>query len=301
MLPNFIIGGTSAGGTSFLSAAMIQHPDIYLPVEMRPEPHYYYKSWEYKKGLDYYQNRWFTDVKGEKAIGERSSSYMFAGDTVAARMKKDMPDLKLIFTLRDPVQRAWANYRYTALQGVEDTDFESALRHEPERIASQQGIWAEIQPFNYTGRGFYGRQLQQFLTHFPRDQILLIESEQMNKDPQRTFNDVFEFLGVDLDFQPELPPLHSSLNVHCPKEQKAIRQFFGDKFDLLIESIRKHQDPSQYVSNKDEKANLQRLINNLDDKKHAMSDWSIAHLTSLYKEDVAILKSQLHFFPQHWN
>ena len=54
--PNFIIGGTAAGGTSFLAAILFQHPEIYLPAEMRPEPHYYYKSWEYKKGLDYYSS-----------------------------------------------------------------------------------------------------------------------------------------------------------------------------------------------------------------------------------------------------
>ena len=44
----FIIGGTAASGTSYLSATLVQHPQIYLPQEMRPEPHFFYKSWEYK-------------------------------------------------------------------------------------------------------------------------------------------------------------------------------------------------------------------------------------------------------------
>ena len=74
--PNFIIGGTAASGTSYLSATLVQHPQIYLPQEMRPEPHFFYKSWEYEKGLNYYFSKWFQNVPDKKiAIGERSSSY----------------------------------------------------------------------------------------------------------------------------------------------------------------------------------------------------------------------------------
>ena len=132
--PNFIIGGTSAGGTSFLTAAIIQHPDIYISKRMRPEPHYFYKSWEYQKGFQYYLDTWFSEYLGQKAIGERSSSYIFGGEEVAEKIYKDLPDIKLIFIFRNPVERTWANYRVTVIQGLEELSFEDALKNEKQRI-----------------------------------------------------------------------------------------------------------------------------------------------------------------------
>lgn len=300
-IPNFIIGGTSAGGTSFLSAAVVQHPNIYLPKKMRPEPHYYYKSWEFEKGIDYYSTQWFSDVSGQKAIGERSSSYMFGGRNVAERMKRDIPKLKLVFTLRDPVLRAWANYRYTVLQGLEDTDFDSALKNEEQRIAELTGVWSEIQPYNYTGRGFYGQQLVEFLEYFTREDIFLIESEEMSKSPQKIFSNLFTFLGVDSDFKPSLPPLYSSMNVNNPLKQKEMRAFFNDKFDLIIEAIRKDEDPFDIVNSEEEKQKLNLLIKNLTSEKQQMSCWAKQYLHSLYKEDKTLLKDKLGFSPMYWN
>ena len=63
MNPNFIIGGIVAGGTSFLSSAITQHPQIYLPKVTRPEPSFFYKSWEYEKGMEYYRNKYFHEIQ----------------------------------------------------------------------------------------------------------------------------------------------------------------------------------------------------------------------------------------------
>jgi len=105
MLPNFLICGTSAGGTSFLSSVLVQHPEIYLPREMRPEPHYFYYSWKFAKPISWYESTWFSDATDEKAIGERSSSYMF-GVHVAQNIFRYLPDVKMIFMLRNPIERA---------------------------------------------------------------------------------------------------------------------------------------------------------------------------------------------------
>ena len=147
--PNFIVGGTAAGGTSFLTSILVQHPQIYLPKEMRPEPHFFYKSWEFEKGINYYLKRWFWNVPSSSvAIGERSSSYLFGGEAVANKIFHAYPDMRFVFTLRNPIERTWANYRYKVLQGLEDLPFEDALKNEILRISQQEGIWAEIQPNN---------------------------------------------------------------------------------------------------------------------------------------------------------
>ena len=112
--PNFIISGAVASGTSFLSHSIKDHPQIYLPKIMRPECGFFYKSWEYKKGLDYYRRRWFSDAMDEIAVGERSSLYLHGVfNNVAQRIRNSYPDIKLIFCLRNPTERAFANYRFT--------------------------------------------------------------------------------------------------------------------------------------------------------------------------------------------
>ena len=57
------------------------------------------------------------DVKKQSAIGERSSSYLYHKES-AKRISQNLPNIKLIFVLRNPIERTWANYRYTVLSGL---------------------------------------------------------------------------------------------------------------------------------------------------------------------------------------
>ena len=132
--PNFIIAGSGESGTSWLMASLQQHPEVYIQQQMRPEPHYYYKSQEYNKGFSYYLERYFRNVPDTAvAIGERSSSYIF-GTSVFERMKADLPDIKLIVMLRDPIGRAYSNWRFTVQSGLETESFEQAIKLEDKRI-----------------------------------------------------------------------------------------------------------------------------------------------------------------------
>ena len=106
------------------------------------------------------------------------------GDKVPSRMQKVLPSAKLIFILRNPIERAYANYRYTVLEGLEPNSFSYSLRNEGDRIKNQIGIWSEIQPFNYTGRGFYYNQLKNFLKFYPREQMLILKSRVLEEYPK---------------------------------------------------------------------------------------------------------------------
>lgn len=300
--PNFIIGGTSAGGTSFLAAVLVQHPEIYLPKQMRPEPHFFYKSWEYEKGLDYYHDRWFQNVPDTAiAVGERSSSYLFGEKSVAEKMAQYNPDLKLIFTLRNPIERTWANYRYTVLQGLEDCSFQDALAKEPERIAAQDGIWAEIQPHNYTGRGFYGQEVDAFLEFFPADQILLVKSELLSSDTQSQLEKIYKFLNLKTtDFVPVRAPDHTSVNVVNPSLQKELRSYFGDRFDKVIEACRKNESIESFAISNEDAENIQKLKDNMTDQKVPMPPESRAYLQNLFAPDIAKLKKHIDFDVSDW-
>src|SRR5436305_13662497 len=105
MLPNFLIIGAARSGTTTLYTHLKRHPDIYLPPRKRPEPHFFYKSAEYERGIGYYEERYFSACRNESAIGEASTSYVF-GPTVPGRIRAALPDIKAICLLRNPVERA---------------------------------------------------------------------------------------------------------------------------------------------------------------------------------------------------
>lgn len=301
--PNFIIGGTAAGGTSFLSSILVQHPQIYLPKEMRPEPHFFYKSWEFQKGAEYYLQRWFSDVPSSAgAIGERSSSYLFGGEAVANKIFNIYPNMKFVFTLRNPIERTWANYRYTVLQGLEDLSFEDALKNEVDRIAQQTGIWSEIQPHNYTGRGFYASQLRQYLKFFPQKSILLIKSELLSKQTDAELRKIYEFLGLSiLDFDYVRAPDHTSVSVVDPKLQKDLRNYFGDRFDRVIEATRREEGIEKFITSPLDELKIQLLSNNITGKKDVMPKVAREYLNELFAKDITDLRDFIDFDISDWN
>lgn len=300
--PNFLIGGTAAGGTSFLSAILVQHPEIYLPKEMRPEPHYFYKSWEYEKGLDYYLSRWFSDVPSSAiAIGERSSSYLFGGRQVAEKIANAYPQMKFVFTLRNPIERTWANYRYTVLQGLEDLDFDEALKNETRRVNEQSGIWAEIQPYNYTGRGWYASQLKQYLEFFPRVNLHVVKSELLSSQTDVELKKICLFLGLEtMEFSYDRAADHTSGNVIDPTLQMELRKYFGDRFDLIIEATRKNQDITQYVVDSEDERKIKLLADNMVGQKVPMPESARKYLQDLFSEDIKSLAEIVDFEVSDW-
>ncbi len=136
-LPDFVIIGAQKSGTTSLYDFVIRHPEI-APA-LKKEMHYF--SINYKFGEQWYRSnfptnlsrRYFTKKTGQKLLsGEASPSYLFY-PTVPSRMKKVLPDVKLIVILRNPVDRAYSQYHHSRRKGRETLSFEKAIELEEER------------------------------------------------------------------------------------------------------------------------------------------------------------------------
>ena len=103
-MPNFLICGAGKSATSWLHLCLPQHPDVYVPLEK--ELHYFTHNLD--KGSSWYQS-FFRYHKGESAIGEISPSYMNY-DTATQRIFDFDPTIRLVFILRNPVERAYSEY-----------------------------------------------------------------------------------------------------------------------------------------------------------------------------------------------
>ena len=293
------MAGGVATGTSFLSSLLLKHPGIFLPKIQRPEPNFFHYTHKYKNGLDWYLETWFADVGNQKVSGERSS-LLLPSENAPSRIHRHFPEIKLIFCLRNPIERAWGNYRFTVLEGLESLPFEEALQQEERRTAETEGDWREIRPHAYVERSLYSACLQEYYRLFPRKNILVIKSEAMGANPSATLKAVCEFLGADSNQDLEPPPNYSSPSVVDLLEQQKIRQYFGSRFPSLVEAIRKeHKLEKVGLSSKDIDM-LQRLQRNLHHKKEAMTPAAREILRNKLQKEIRALEAIVKFDIRDW-
>lgn len=192
-LPNFLICGTQKGGSTALYYYLKEHPQIYL--HSKKEIHYF--DLNYHRGIEWYK-RYFKNTPPDcKAIGEASPSYMYL-EEVAERIFWLIPDIKLIFILRDPVRRAYSHYWHEVNLGYEWMSFENALEKEEERL--KRGDIFNRQHYSYKDRGKYIDQLERFRKYFSKDQMLVVINDELKKKPESTLKKILKFLDVDENF-----------------------------------------------------------------------------------------------------
>ena len=124
-LPTFIIAGAQRSGTTSLYNVCDHHPDIYMAKPGFPEPKFFHVDPEYQKGVDYYSQRYFAEAALFDIVGEKTANYLEYAH-VAGRMRDALGDIKLVFALRNPIERAYSNYVYSRSHGLETRKFDAA-------------------------------------------------------------------------------------------------------------------------------------------------------------------------------
>lgn len=215
-LPDFIIGGAARSGTTWLYHLLDRHPGIYMAKPVRPEPKFFLMDDLFAKGIDYYSQRWFADAPAGAKLGEKSTNYLEGGQKVADRICTVSPDSKLIFSLRNPVTRAFSNYLWSKMNGLENETFERALELEPERLATTPPEWRHSPPGAYFARGLYADLLTPFFERFPREQIMVLRFEDVTNaaGAATVAARLHRFLGVEerIADSDQLPPINPSKN-----------------------------------------------------------------------------------------
>ncbi len=193
VLPNFICPGAAKAGTTSLYEILVQHPDVYLS-RVNKEAHFFDYEDHYSRGLEWYSRTFFGDYSGQPVIGDITPLYMYLPQAVE-RIYKDLgPGLRFIFMLRDPVERAYSQYKFNVKRGYERETFENALHLEPERL--QKDFFSRVH-YSYIDRGLYRKQIRLFTERWPREQMLFITFEDdFLKNKERTLSSVLDFLGL---------------------------------------------------------------------------------------------------------
>ncbi len=200
--PSFIIIGAQKAGTTALHWSLAQHPA--LRPSVAKEVHYFDNGrLAYGNESAYHAMFPLPAQLGSGGLTwETSPSYLF-DSTVPARIHSYDPALRLIAIVREPVARAysaWKMYkRFTKSSNpqlkpfADDRSFPEAV---DEEIARLDATTWETDKRAYVKRGFYAEQLQRYYDHFDRSSILVLEQSELVEDPQRTLDQVCEFVGV---------------------------------------------------------------------------------------------------------
>ena len=203
-LPDFVIIGTAKAGTTSMYSLVAQHPEIVPAIKKEInyfQLHYGLDSPWYRSHFPTRASRFFSRISGRNLLtGEASPTYLFY-PPAPGRMKKIMPEVKLIMILRNPVDRAHSQYHMKVKLKSEPLSFEEATETEEKRCAATKGNFLH---YSYLARGLYAEQLENWFSHYDRDRFLILDYEDFRNDRQRSLDQVFEFLGVR-PFQPGNP------------------------------------------------------------------------------------------------
>ncbi len=173
--PTFLFIGADRCGSKSLHHIFRQHPDCFVPAIADP----YYFDRNYERGMDWYLELFAGAAPTAHAIGEFSHDYIHSAEA-ARRIAADLPDVKLLATLRHPIDRAFSSYASAHSAGVILTSFEQAVQEVPMLI----------------GNSLYADKLDVYFDLFPRERMKVLFFEDLEDDPRAFAEQAFQHLDL---------------------------------------------------------------------------------------------------------
>lgn len=217
--PNFIILGAQKAGTSSLYAYLTEHPQILPPLRKELE----FWSWKFYHGLDWYFAQFpKLPAGGPYQTGEACPNYFDFPDT-PKRLASQESKIKFIILLRNPVDRAISHYHHWRKIHQEEDSLELALQKNVQHLKPNSSY--DSVPKNYLERGLYADHLRRWFSYFPREQFLIVQSEEFYGNPDQTLRQVYQFLGLPHHPLKAYPQYNQG---HYPPSEAKTREFLAE-------------------------------------------------------------------------
>jgi hypothetical protein len=188
----FLIAGVQKGGTTALFDYLAEEPGLALSAVK--ETHFFddeARDWAAPDYGAYHAQ--FGPFDG-RPRGEATPIYTYWPGSLE-RIAAYNPAMKLIVVLRDPVERAWSHWRMEYARGAETRPFAWCIREGRQRLFDADP-WGFDREFSYVERGYYGEQMERLFGLFPRDQVLVLRSDDLRRDPGPALAAVRALLGL---------------------------------------------------------------------------------------------------------
>lgn len=286
-LPNFLCVGAPKCGTTTLYNILKEHPDIFLS-EFK-EPHFFDFNKNYNFGLQWYETEYFNKYSNETAIGDFTPTYLPSKEAPKRILESLGKNVKLIFLLRNPVDRAYSQYLHIVRHELENEDFKNALTLESNRL--KQYLAEENQALfvhhSYIYQGLYFKHIRKYLDIFDRNNMFFaIFEEDFLFNKQKMISEILTFLNVQY-----LP-----LNLSVHSNPAAVSRFsFVSKMqnkNILIKKLFNQLIKSEITKKRIN--NWLRSINTKPKQPPKLSDQDRTYIYQTYfKNDVENLEKLL--------
>lgn len=199
VFPNTFLIGIQKAGTTTLDDWMSQHPEIYC-YETLKDIHLFarFKS---KEAILQRLSKEPSPYRQQPVVLQSAVNYIYY-PRLMQEISNYAPDAKLICIIRNPVDRAISSYNYFRKMLRETRAMREALIYNPKQTGG--AFSSDNSDFTYIEHGFYGEQLEACLQLFKREQLLILDYEDLSVNPDVLLKKLFNFLGVDTGFKPDM-------------------------------------------------------------------------------------------------
>jgi hypothetical protein len=247
--PDFLLVGAARAGTTALDRYLRQHPQVYLPRVKEPcffafagsRPQYRRGKFSFAVTGKVAYASLFRDRKPGQIAGDLSTPYLFLYRETIGNIVRYHPDpsaLRIVMILRQPVDRAYSQYRWRRRDGREELSFREAVDAEPRRKAEGYSF-----DYLYLERSHYAPALQAYRECFPH--LLVLFYEDLRQQPEQTLQRLCNFLGIDANFRfrsagqvngtwsPRYPWLSQLITLEHPLKYRLLNRLPGAWRDAL--------------------------------------------------------------------
>jgi hypothetical protein len=208
LTPDFILIGAQRCGTTSLFRALRAHPQLVRPLFHKGVNYF---DLNYYRGAGWYRSHFpVAEIARRKVarygspVAFEASGYYLYHPFALQRLANDLPGIKLVAMVRDPVERAYSAYKHEYARGFEQESFERALELEDERLAGEIERMRDDPAYesldhrhhSYRHRGQYAEQFERAFALFPAEHIHVIDSEAFFRQPAEEYRRLLEFLGL---------------------------------------------------------------------------------------------------------
>jgi hypothetical protein len=248
IFPNVLIVGGSKCGSTSLWTFLKEHPQVIVTTT---QVHLDFFTFNYGKGTRWYKANFptiFTYIYkrlryGKIAVIDFSPYYLFH-PLAAHRAGQLLPEARLLFTLRDPIDRAFSAYQHSKRRGFEALSFAQAVKEERKRLLGEEAKILQNPSYHsfphfrhsYIARGKYLRQLKSWEKIYGKSKMHIVLNEDTRPDvAQKTLDSVCSFLGIRTHML-VLPKLHNVGKYSerlSPIMRRKLSRYFSKENSLL--------------------------------------------------------------------
>lgn len=240
-LPNFIIIGAQRSGSTSLYSYLAEHPSV--SPTLHKEIHFFDQYFD--RGMEWYQAHFDSSdyLKAHNLITGEASPYYILDQGVPKRIAEWIPNVKLIALLRNPLNRAYSHHNTRFKNGKERLVFADAVKKEIEAFSRHNGngYHAFLNSYDsipYLSRCIYADQLRPWMETFPKEQLLILRSEDLYTDTSNTYKKVLKFLNLSL-WEPKNYPAYEQMQ-YAPMSaeiRKQLIEFFAPHNERLYKIL----------------------------------------------------------------